>query len=237
MNSKLVKASLAGAAAIALAAGGGTFAAWSDFANTGTNTAQAGILKLDQPFLSNSSIPTLGLAPGIGKDQYTYLASSDGQSVPDGNLFISLQNLVNAPDVCNTNSETTVDNSSIDPAKNCSTGAGDLGNEALVRIEAYPPPADAPFPATQPCRDGTQSVTTIFAGTLGSAATNAFQHLKVATLSRGEPICVHTMVELLRNAAPAPAPNTFAGTAVPAATDATQGDTATWTMRYDLEQV
>jgi len=38
MNSKLVKASLAGAAAIALAAGGGTYAGWSDFSSQSLTT-------------------------------------------------------------------------------------------------------------------------------------------------------------------------------------------------------
>ena len=46
MNSKLIKGSLAGVAALALAAGGTTMAAWSDFGVESTS-AGAGILKLN----------------------------------------------------------------------------------------------------------------------------------------------------------------------------------------------
>ena len=42
MNSKLVKGSLAGVACLALAAGGSTFAAFSDFGTIADNSVQAG---------------------------------------------------------------------------------------------------------------------------------------------------------------------------------------------------
>src|SRR4051794_31293283 len=65
MNKKIARGSLAGVAVIALLAGGGTFASWSDFDQINGNETAAGHLKLD--LNSTGSINNVGgaaMAPG-----------------------------------------------------------------------------------------------------------------------------------------------------------------------------
>jgi len=47
MNKKILKGALAGTAVIALAAGGGTWASFSDFGDINNNSVGAGFLRLD----------------------------------------------------------------------------------------------------------------------------------------------------------------------------------------------
>ena len=104
MNSKLVKASLAGAAAIALAAGGSTFAAFSDFGSIAGNSESAGFLKLDLGVNGTDSAPLSfdRLAPGSYTGRTLWIASNDGQSVPNANLYITLHNLKDTAAPCST---------------------------------------------------------------------------------------------------------------------------------------
>ena len=85
MNSKLIKASLAGVAAIAVAAGGNTFATFSDQAVVEDNTSGAGILRLNLDDPTTLKFSDIRLAPHDGSEgPYNYyeheffLASNDG---------------------------------------------------------------------------------------------------------------------------------------------------------------
>ena len=113
MNKALGKAALAGAAAIALAAGGGTYAAWSDFGNINGNSVGAGMLKLDlNGQTGNTPVAAINwgkLAPGMVNVRTVWLASNDGDSVPDAHLSATFSNLNDHENGCETNSEAAVD--------------------------------------------------------------------------------------------------------------------------------
>lgn len=125
MNSKLVKASLAGAAAIALAAGGGTFAAYSDYGSITGNSVGAGFLKLDINGADGSSAATPiswgKLAPGMVNVRTIWLASNDGQSVPNATLAATFNNLNDQENGCSSQSERDAD------PNNCDANAPNTG--------------------------------------------------------------------------------------------------------------
>lgn len=103
MNSKLMKASVAGAAVVALAAGGGTYSALSDYGNIHNNSVGAGFLKLDLNAGHGSApLDFSSLAPGDNSFRTIWVASNDGQSVPSANLSITFQHLVDKAAPCNT---------------------------------------------------------------------------------------------------------------------------------------
>ena len=103
MNGKLIKASVAGAAVVALAAGGGTFAAWSDFGNVAGNSVSSGFLKLDLNAGHGSApLDFSRLAPGMNSFRTIWVASNDGQSVPNANLTITFKNLQDTAAPCAT---------------------------------------------------------------------------------------------------------------------------------------
>jgi predicted ribosomally synthesized peptide with SipW-like signal peptide len=129
MNSKLVKASLAGAAAIALAAGGGTFAAWSDFNVWDGNQSGAGTLTLSTNTPDSQTFHVGNLTPGQVWENETYLLSNQSDSTPNGKLYISLQNLVGQEDGCQGNSEVVDDNDC------ATTNAGEFPADAKVFIK------------------------------------------------------------------------------------------------------
>ena len=137
MNSKLMKAALAGTAAIALAAGGGTFAAFSDFGNITGNTVGAGILKLDVTPNSGGTTQSLNwgsLAPNnLHSQRMVWVASNDGASVPDANLSITFQNLTDSENGCASNGETAAD-------ATCATAGdpGELSKVVTFQTQYYP---------------------------------------------------------------------------------------------------
>lgn len=222
MNSKLIKASLAGVAAIAVAAGGTTFAAWSDFA-TEDAAAGAGYLKINLTDRqgSGSTIQPFNLAPGQNKFQEFYLASADSGNTPDGVLTASIENLVDSEDlaVCTTNSEADAE----DPAAPYSTEAdvdsaacgtvGELSSEATVQILASAPVSS---PSSCPNTGIYGSTTPSGTGTLASQVGKTFQ---LGTLDPGQGVCVRIEMSL-----PAGASN------------AVQGDDVAWNWQFDLNQ-
>lgn len=130
MNSKLVKASLAGAAAIALAAGGSTFAAWSDFSTWTGNNSGAGTLTLSSNTPTTQKFVVGKLTPGQIYEHHVYLLSNKGDSTPNGNLYISLQNLVGSEGGCGTGNQVVLD----DP--DCATDTvGEFPQDAKVFIK------------------------------------------------------------------------------------------------------
>ena len=138
MNKKLIKASVAGAAIVAIAAGGSTFAAWSDFGEESTG-AGAGILKLNLADRDGSTIDIkpMSLAPGQNKFQEFYLASADDENVPTGVLTAKIQNLVDIEDDspnCTTNSEDVLEGNTGD----CGP-VGELSDQIKVQILASNP--------------------------------------------------------------------------------------------------
>ena len=142
MNSKLIKASLAGVAAIAVTTGGTTFAAWSDFGNVDGNTAGAGVLSLNLTSGSGGAAAPLAfgdLGPGESAQRAVYVASSDGDSVPAADLYATFQNVQGFENGCgSSNSEAVAD-------PDCATevGAADDGTKGELekilsfRVQSY----------------------------------------------------------------------------------------------------
>ena len=233
MNKKLIKASVAGAAAIALAAGGTTFAAFSDFGTINGNNLEAGILKLD---LQNTNGETLSgktgldfgeLAPGMNAEKRIWLATNSTRSTPDANLSISISNLKNSENNCSSNSEKEAD-------LTCAV-AGDRGelSDRLAVQGRYFPELDTPaLCGTDATPTGTQSwLPGDAAGVLSPAETGVItRQLKEATdntkplvLSPGEGICVGVKTY-------------WAQGTVGNGDDMAQGDSMSFDIRFDLTQ-
>jgi predicted ribosomally synthesized peptide with SipW-like signal peptide len=138
MNSKLVKGSLAGVACIALATGGTTFAAFSDFGSIADNSVQAGILKLNLNNQNGSAAAPLDFGnfnPGHSFVQNVWVASSDSASVPDAQLSMKVENLRDFENGCGSSSE-KVDDPTCSASKN---GDGTLDGEVspLLGTDIY----------------------------------------------------------------------------------------------------
>lgn len=223
MNKKLMKASIAGAAALALAAGGSTFAAWSDFDVESTG-AGAGIMKLTVTDRDGAglTIKPFSLAPGQNKFQEFYLASADASNVPVGALTAKIQNLVDIEDSgpnCTTKSEAVAEGSAVDGSGEptnmtvCGT-EGELSDQATVQILVSDPvPSAASCPNTGIYHSATPSGT----GLLKDQPAKTFA---LGNLSAGEGVCVRMEMSLPSSA-----------------TNATQGDDASFDWRFDLTQL
>ncbi len=144
MNHKILKASLAGGAFIALVAGGTTFAAFSDFGSINNNTVGAGFLKLDLNAGTGSVPLDFGnLAPNNIHSQRTiWVASNDGNSVPPANLTLTFQHLKEIPGPCNTSmgkavAEQSINNGCADPTTGNPT-VGVLSKVLNFQVAYYP---------------------------------------------------------------------------------------------------
>ena len=221
MNSKLIKASLAGVAAIAVAAGGTTFAAWSDFA-TSSDAAGAGYLKINLTDRQGAggAIQPFSLAPGQNKTQEFYLASADSGNTPDGVLTAFIENLADTEDsaTCTTDSEAVAEGSAVDgtgaPTNSSACGTvGELSSQLNVQILASTPVAG---PASCPNTGIYGSTTPSGTGTLASQIGKTFQ---LGTLDPGQGVCVRVEMSLPSSA-----------------TNAVQGDDVSWNWQFDLNQ-
>jgi predicted ribosomally synthesized peptide with SipW-like signal peptide len=226
MNSKLVKGSLAGVACLALAAGGSTLAAWSDFSNITGNEVGAGILKLtvDPNNGSGTVFDNVKMAPGgINLERNVYVASNDGASTPSGRLFISLKDLVGTEDGCsNGNGELTDD-----PDCGNTANGGDFVDDALLQVTSYA--VNSPGDCTQGYAPAGKVVTGQHGGSLNWWKTQAPYELtgngtslggvNRSYLAPGQGLCVSMSISL--------------ATAVD---NASQGDSAEFSTWFDLKQ-
>jgi predicted ribosomally synthesized peptide with SipW-like signal peptide len=227
MNKKILKGALAGTAVIALAAGGGTWASWSDFGVVTGNEAGAGILKLDVSARDGAGlhIAPFSLAPGQNKAQEFFLASANSDNVPVGALSAKLQNLKDTEDggpACTTNSEAIaeapgdadpVTGLPTNPLNDCGS-LGELSSQLSTQILYSDPVADA-----SSCPN-----TGIYTHGIGTGHTLAQQVAAGSTalgnVSAGQGVCVRIEMSL---------PTT--------ATNAVQGDDVSFDYRFDLVQV
>lgn len=137
MNSKLVKASLAGTAAVALVISGGTLAAWSDNFTDDGNTVGAGELTLNVVQETGNG-PKMGfdnvrLAPADGKDEYVLVSSNDGNSVPNGILQVTIQDLTDDENGCQNNGERDAEAGACDAPGD----TGEFSENARIKLTAY----------------------------------------------------------------------------------------------------
>ena len=238
MNSKLVKASLAGAAAIALAAGGGTFAAWSDFQTVTGNETDAGHLVLNLPGTSGpiTNVGINSIAPGQARTIDYFLTSADLDGVPSANLTMKVKDLADQENGCASNSEAVAEGASVAEAQsgdysnaacNAVADAGEFSSQAYMRVR-YSDPATAAGawdPSHHECTlpvthsagyaPASNNDTTIYPR-LASFTTAA----PLGTLTAGQGVCVRIDIGLDPNAS-----------------NATQGDGSTFNLQFDLAQV
>lgn len=129
MNSKLIKACLAGTAAIAVAAGGTTFAAWSDYGVVDDNNVGADVLVLDLDEPNTQNFDKINMYPGGSGDFEFVVASRNGDAVPNASLRMALTDLVSNENGCAGNSEADVDD--------CATvGEGEFDDQARIIVNA-----------------------------------------------------------------------------------------------------
>jgi predicted ribosomally synthesized peptide with SipW-like signal peptide len=223
MNKKILKGALAGTAVVALAAGGGTYASWSDFTQTGPDHAGAGHLILNVHD-GDQTAESMTLAPGMQQSLDFYIASNDGHSVPNGKLWVTLKDLVNTEDGCTSNSEAVAEGNPeltpFDPNIACGSNAldnnnGEFGSQAKMEIIQYGPSANGQCSSVAPLTGIPNKVVKNFVY-LNDIVGSRYD---VADLAPGQATCVRLLVQM---------PG--------AATNASQGDSASWNVRWDLEQ-
>lgn len=223
MNSKLIKACLAGTAAIAVAAGGTTFAAWSDFATSSTLETGAGSLVLDlgsgETHLVGAA-DRLSLAPGENSLRDYWVASNAGDSVPNGDLFITPQIISDNEDGCTSSSEPVAQATGY-PGSDCSdtSAPGQFSDQVRVTISS-----SAPFDAASPpdCKTvpgGYTAATTVAPVGANLNDKDGVQHLVASDLEPGKGVCVR-MLYLLPDGA----------------TNSVQGDSTDHNNLFDLVQ-
>lgn len=225
MNKKIVKGGLAGIAVVALAAGGGTFASWSDWDHINNNETAAGHLKID--LNSTGSINNVGgnaMAPGESRTIDFMVASADLDGVPAAGLSMKMLNLADKENGCGTsNGEQAVDN--------CHQGdPGEFSDQGYVRVRyTNPAPVDDIQFANNQC-----SAPGGYVNSLGYAPANdndATHYPRLSqfrdageqglgTLAGDEGVCVRVDIGLDKNA-----------------TNAVQTDSSTFDLRFDLKQV
>jgi len=110
MNRKLILGAVAGVAAIGLAVGGTTYAAYSDFGDIGNNSVAAGTLSLalgsngqgDAPMDFGHMVPGNSSAGGDTTGRTVWIVSNAGTSTPNANLAVTFKSLVDKAAACAT---------------------------------------------------------------------------------------------------------------------------------------
>jgi len=225
MNSKLIKASVAGAAVVAIAAGGGTFAAWSDFGQVNGNETDAGHLVLNLNGTGTiSNVGSTAIAPGQSRTIDQYITSADLAGVPSADLSVTFSRLVNNENGCASKSETNED-------PTCATAGdpGEFGQEGYVRVRfSNPEPVGNIGWDGSNCNPTSGYVNSIDYTPASDNNTTHYPTLQnftnegahsLGTLTGGQGICVRFDIGL-----------------PPTADNKVQGDSSTWNMQYDLAQ-
>jgi alternate signal-mediated exported protein len=207
-NKKLLGGVVAGLAAIALAAGGGTYSAWSDTGTISGNHAQAGVLKLGLNGADGTSAAEpfkhIHLAPGSNfHTDDIWLATNSGDSTPSATLSVTLENLKGTD--------------------SSGTGAGQLLDNAHVQFYGYIPNAKGQFGSTG------SKLTTVdpqTGGTLNEVNNRPYKltrdpgaKVTVPYLAPGQGMCFHMQMYLPYKAG-----------------NDTQGDSADFDLVFNLEQ-
>jgi len=223
MNSKLMKAGIAGAAVVALAAGGGTFAAWSDFQNVTGNQTSAGHLVLNLPNTTGpiSNVAQQSIAPGESRTIDYFLTSADLDGVPSAALSLKVKDIVDNENGCASNSEAAVDTCNV---------AGDVGEfsqQAYMRVRYSDPVAinsGAWNPSLHEC-----TAPVIHGVGVTEPDNNTTHYPRLAsyttpaalgTLQAGQGVCVRIDIGLDPNA-----------------NNAVQGDSSNFNVEWDLTQI
>jgi alternate signal-mediated exported protein len=228
MNNKLVKGSLAGVAALALAAGTTTFASWSDFHVTADNNVGADVLALTVDPAVSVPFDDIKLAPGTRRDMAFYVASRNGTTIPAATLKMTIKDLVGTENGCDSNSEAYTESNGAVSDKTASgapcsdtTGPGQFIRQAAYTVQAV----KASNPSS--CTTSTEMPTVQSYARLSTMRNVAVDLLDGGTLAGNEGVCVLANIFL---------PND-SGQVGWTADNASQGDRATFKIRFDLQQV
>jgi hypothetical protein len=221
MNKKIVRGGVAGIAVLALAAGGSTFAGWSDSSTTESG-AGAGMLKLNVEWDESTRADNqpFSLAPGQNRYQYYFLASSDSDNTPTADLTVTLKDLVDTEDdlACTTNSERDAEGGTCD-------NPGELSPQTRYSFKTMA----APVSSADECPNADQRVLysqtaqvagggAFAAGNLNNAPDKAF--LLAEDLEPGQGVCMEVHMFMPEATA----------------TNASQGDDASFDLVFDLFQ-
>lgn len=247
MNHKLLKASIAGAAVIALAAGGSTYAALSDFGNITGNSVGAGFLKLQLNAGTGSQpLDFKSLAPNMNANQTVWVASNSGDSVPNANISLTFQHLVDTAAPCST----SLGKATADPG--CTvTEPGDviggtpteghLSQMLSFRAAYYPSITDPQTcQTTAPFHAPLNDILAGYPGNMNVAATagTPFQLKDLSgnplVLQPGQGVCILIQASWPYSAAHPDYPH-FTNSAYPV-DNAAQGDSMKFDARFDLTQ-
>jgi predicted ribosomally synthesized peptide with SipW-like signal peptide len=213
---------VAGAAVALSLVGGGTFAHWSD-TDSYDNSAGAEHLTLDLSNDATQGFVQTAMAPGVNREFDFVVASRSGQVVPAADLRITLENLIGTENGCDGNKEELDAADGGDDGDCLSPGSGpafgEYADEVRIAVNASAPTTDL----ANACNSSAHPR----GGRVSSMSLRDFEALGAVDLlpagvdlAPGEGICVAMGLSL---------PIT--------ATNASQGDSATWDFRYDLEQV
>jgi predicted ribosomally synthesized peptide with SipW-like signal peptide len=241
MNKKIVRGSLAGVAVIAFAAGGGTFASWTDSGTIDDNHVGAGFLRLDLNGQDGSAVAPLNwgrLAPGMVNVRTVWLASNDGDSVPSAKLKATFYHLDDQENSCSSNSERLADPSDCDGN---AADTGELSHILSFQTSYYPGLSEhqcATYPTNPPSSyDGYNAFFPVNQGDLLTAASgaghtytlNEMDTTDPLILDPGEGICVGFQADWPQdpsNQVSAPYDND----------DVAQGDSMSFDVKFTLEQ-
>jgi predicted ribosomally synthesized peptide with SipW-like signal peptide len=220
---KLIAGAVAGAAALALISGG-TFALWSDFDSIEGNELAAGTLTLE---LGQSTPLDVGnLAPGENKATTVWIASrsDDTAALQNARLTGTLENLVGQEDGCVGNSE-IVD----DPDCNDTASGGEFPAQAYIQF--------AFKTAVGPDDCGSGGGYSAAADRQGTLAAIEDRPLALGEVDPGQGICIRIEAGLPGGGSGGDSNDgvDFPGNAD--STNAVQGDSATFDVKFDLTQV
>ncbi|GAA2565563.1 TasA family protein [Pseudonocardia hydrocarbonoxydans] len=216
---KLIAGAVAGVAALALI-GGGTFALWSDYDTFTGNSLAAGTLTID----IGQSVPLdmTGLAPGENKDTALFVANrgDDTAALQNALLTTTVVNLVDIEDGCRAKSE-----ADIDPSCTAGPGNGEFTQQAYMQYRVGSAvSADACGSATYTPRAW------MVLNRYDDAA------IPLGELDPGQGICIRVEVGLPSGQGSQTPPPGIDAPGAPAATNLSQGDGATFDVRFDLTQ-
>ena len=237
MNRRLLGGVVAGATAIALTAGGVTYAAFSDSADITGNSVGAGILQLQLVDGSGQlSINFAGMAPDGPTRRAIWLASSAQDSTPDANLSMTVHNVVDTKAACSVSLGKALAEQRIGNGctvhNNAASGtptSGLLSQVLTVGAGYYPG-----VTTSTACQAAAASAPT---GTIWSGAQGSLHALPSggSTFSIGSPALVVQPGNGVCIAISAQWPMNGSGPSD--VDDAAQGDSVSFDVRFDLTQV
>jgi predicted ribosomally synthesized peptide with SipW-like signal peptide len=211
MSRTIVTSALGLLAAGALLVVNGTYASWNDSATVGGNRVGASSLQLSVTSPGTEQFNIVDLLPGGAATFESFITSRDREAVPQADLTLRIDRLVDTEDGCTTSSEAAVDD--------CATNqVGDFSSTGYVVVDTSLPTTDPAacdqtvHPRTSVLPNGVRTLEEL--SDFGS-----LNLLRDGPLKPGEGICVAMAIGL-----------------APSAGNAVQGDSVSFDARFDLSQ-